>query len=279
MLLERIRRLFVVPGTAAVGPSAAVAAGLALAARAGAGVEVLAAAPELRLGHALLGRMAADLVAGENQARRERAGMVADQARAAAARLAVDCVVATPALAPAELLAAMARQSHGHDLCLADAEPGAYVMEHHPAQSLLFNSGRPLLLVPPGSVEIAPVARAVVAWDGSARAARALHDALPLLDGAEVELVSVTGEKDLSGALGGEALLPLLARHGVRGRVRLRALAGGGVADVLLDHVATTSARLLVMGAFVHTRLRQAVLGGATRSLLEHAPVPTLMSY
>lgn len=279
MPLDRIKSLFIVPGTAAGGPSAAVAAGLALAARAGAAVEVMAAAPELNLSHALLGRLAAELVAGENQARRERAAAVAAQARAAAAALAVDCTVATPALAPVDLLAAMARQSRGHDLCLADADAAAYVLEAHPAQSLLFGSGRPLLLVPGDQATLAPVARAVVAWDGSARASRALHDALPLLDGAEVELVGVTGEKDLSGALGGEALLPLLARHGVRARVRLLALAGGSVAGTLLGHVAASSAQLLVMGAFVHSRLRQAVLGGVTRSLLERAPVPTLMSF
>lgn len=279
MTVDRIKSVFIVPGTAGTAPSAAVAAGMALAARAQASAAVMAAAPALSLGHALLGRLAADLVAGENAARRDRARAVAGQAGELARALAVDCTLFTPALAPPDLLLAMARQSHGHDLCMVDADAAAYVLEAHPAHSLLFSSGRPLLLVPSGCTAVAPVTRALVAWDGSARAARALHDALPLLHGAEVDLLSVTGEKDLSGALGGEALVPWLARHGVAARPRLRTVAGGAVADALHAHLEETAAELLVMGAFVHARLRQAILGGVTRAILERTPVPTLLSY
>lgn len=279
MTVDRIKSVFIVPGTAGAASSAAVAVGMALAARAGAAAAVMAAAPELSLSHALLGKLAADLVAGENAARRDRARSVAAQAGEAARALAVDCTLFTPTMAPPDLLLAMARQSHGHDLCVVDAEAAAYVLEAHPAHSLLFNSGRPLLLVPPGTARLVPVTRAMVAWDGSARAARALHDALPLLHGAEVDLLSITGEKDLSGALDGEALVPWLARHGVAARTRLRTVTGGAVAEALQAHLEETAAELLVMGAFVHARLRQAILGGVTRAILERTPVPTLLSY
>jgi nucleotide-binding universal stress UspA family protein len=127
-----------------------------------------------------------------------------------------------------------------------------------------------------------PPRRVLAAWDGSAPAARALGDALPLLRQAgRVSLVVVDPER-LGGRVGerpGADMAAHLARHGVK--VEVQALPSGGLAtaDVLLDLAADTGAELLVMGGYGHSRLREFVLGGVTRSILGTMAVPTLMSH
>ena len=119
-----------------------------------------------------------------------------------------------------------------------------------------------------------------MAWDGSAKAARALNDALPLLREAyHVELVSVAGEKDLGRAISGADLALHLTRHGIKvGELTLPVL-DGDVAQTLRNHAKLIRADMIVMGAYVHSRLRQMMLGGTTQSLLKKGPVPLFLSY
>jgi nucleotide-binding universal stress UspA family protein len=145
-------------------------------------------------------------------------------------------------------------------------------------ESVVFGSGRPVLIVPYIQARPASLKNVLVAWDGSAPAARALGDALPLLARADrVELLSVGG-KALKGCDGqGVAVTRHLARHGIDATFK-HTTSAGDIGNTLLSHAADTGADLLVMGAYGHSRLREAVFGGTTRTLFESMTIPVLMS-
>jgi nucleotide-binding universal stress UspA family protein len=122
----------------------------------------------------------------------------------------------------------------------------------------------------------------VVAWDASREAARAVSDALPILEKASsVTVVTVNPrERDYGhGDVPGADIAVYLARHGVKVDVQRIDARDIDVGNMLLSHVANDSADLLVMGAYGHSRLREVVLGGATRTILGEMTVPVLMSH
>lgn len=165
-----------------------------------------------------------------------------------------------------------------HDLTVLDAEPVALAVDRGLIEHLLLESGRPLLVIPPGR-ESFTAKRVLVAWDGSAKAARAVHDALPFLRAAdEVEVISVTGEKRIPDGVPGADIAPHLSRHGVRVTVVNMPVERSDVAQTLRNRATLFGADMIVMGAFVHSRLRQMVFGGVTQSLLKSCPVPLFMS-
>lgn len=150
------------------------------------------------------------------------------------------------------------------------------------ADALVMDVGRPVLLVP--SVGRFPTigSRVLVAWNGSREATRAIHDALPILKKAQVAHVIAINP---SGGMAGHGDIPgadiclHLSRHGVNAvceHIRSEDL---NVGQMLLSRAADESADLIVMGAYGRPRLRQLVLGGATRHLLRHMTVPVLMSH
>jgi nucleotide-binding universal stress UspA family protein len=149
------------------------------------------------------------------------------------------------------------------------------------AEAVIFGSGRPTLILPQnprsGPFTLGTV---VVAWDFSRAAARAVSDSLPLLErAATVRVVSVLNEKHLDRKHSAEELSKNLSRHGID-VVLDRVDAGGrAVGAVLENYVASHAADLLVMGAYGHSRLREFVLGGATRSLLSKPSLPILFSH
>ncbi|MFI5015388.1 MAG: universal stress protein [Hyphomicrobiales bacterium] len=145
-------------------------------------------------------------------------------------------------------------------------------------ESVVFGSSRPVLIVPYIQTRPASLKNVLVAWDGSAPAARALGDALPLLARADrVELVSV-GAKALKGYdQRGAAVTRHLARHGIDATFK-HTPSVGEIGSTLLSHAADIGADLLIMGAYGHSRWREAVFGGATRSLLQAMTIPVLMS-
>src|SRR5690606_20730485 len=111
--------------------------------------------------------------------------------------------------------------------------------------------------------------RIIAAWDGSEKAARAINDAMPFLRAAtQVELISVTGEKDLTNSVPGAEIAPHLTRHGVNVNVLSLPSQNGDVAETLRNHAYLTRTDMIVMGDFMHSRLRQMILGGTTQSLL-----------
>jgi nucleotide-binding universal stress UspA family protein len=260
-------------------PSSALRYGLSLAQQAGAHVTVHAASLKLAIPHALVSSVAAGLVASENQRRQAVAGALVDRIRGEAETVGVACTVESPQLTYSELRDAFVAQARVHDLCVLDAEGSAVDVDRGLIEAVLFESGRPLLIVPPGRDAFA-AHRIVVAWDGSAPAARALGDALPFLRMAEmVELVSVTDEKDLSRLVPGSDAARQLARHGVNVTVTNLLSENGDVSETLRQQASRVAADLIVMGGYQHSRLREWVLGGVTQALLSSCPVPLFMAH
>jgi len=120
----------------------------------------------------------------------------------------------------------------------------------------------------------------VVAWDFSRPAARAVADALPLLEKAkQVYVVTVSNEKAIESRRSGTELAKHLKRHGVDAVLDTVDAAGRGIGDILKSYVTSRSADLLVMGAYGHSRIREFILGGATKSMLSRPPVPVFLSH
>ena len=259
--------------------SSALAYGLSLAREAGAHVTIQAASLKLVLTHAFISKVAEELVTAENRRLDALAHAVAEASRQAAAASGLACTTQAPQLAYPDLVESFTALARAHDLTVLDSEPISLAVDRGLIEAVLTNSGRPLIVVPEGQDAFAG-GRILVAWDGGAKAARALNDALPLLrEASHVELVSVTGEKDLGHAVSGADLAPHLTRHGIKvGELTLPVL-DGDVAETLRNHAKLIRADMIVMGAYVHSRLRQMMLGGTTQSLLKKGPVPLFLSY
>lgn len=145
----------------------------------------------------------------------------------------------------------------------------------------LFSSGKPLLLVPQGSFPTLRPKRVLVAWDSRIEASNAVSRSLDLMRSAEdVRLVlvdPVEGEFGQGGEPGAD-VATYLARHGIRVTVDRRPSQGRSIAAVLRQHAIDTSAQLLVMGAYGHSRLSERILGGVTKTMIDEPPLPILMA-
>jgi nucleotide-binding universal stress UspA family protein len=148
------------------------------------------------------------------------------------------------------------------------------------AESILFGSGRPLLalpLRPPGELALR---RVVIAWDGSRAAARAVADAVSILEHAkEIRVLTVVNERELSGESPAMELSSYLARRGLAAEVDLVDAAGRQIGEALNAYIASNEPDLLVMGAYGHSRVREFILGGATLSMLSKPTLPILLSH
>lgn len=143
---------------------------------------------------------------------------------------------------------------------------------------LIMASGRPILAIPYIGAPAQIGRKVLVAWNASRESARALSDAMPLLEAAdkiEIFAVEPRGIGDVPGA----DIAEHLARHGLNITVANTVGLDIDVGDVLLNQVADSGADLIVMGAYGHSRMRELVLGGATRHILGHMTVPVLLSH
>lgn len=147
-------------------------------------------------------------------------------------------------------------------------------------ETTLFDSGRPLIIVPNTQRETLKLEKVVCCWDGSRTAARAINDALPLLKKANaVELLIVEDETTANEQVKGTEIGRHLARHDIKVAVETIPAADMDVANAILSHVAGSPTSLLVMGGYGHSRLREFVFGGATRGMLSAMTVPVFMSH
>jgi nucleotide-binding universal stress UspA family protein len=147
-------------------------------------------------------------------------------------------------------------------------------------EGVLFESGRPVVFVPFIQKGGLTLDRIMVCWDGSRAAARAVADALPFLKKAkQVEVVIIADKAGKNDEIPGADLGQHLARHGLKVDVKRITSPEIDVPSTILSYAADSSADMIVMGGYGHSRLREFILGGATRGLLEAMTVPVLMSH
>lgn len=187
-------------------------------------------------------------------------------------------IVSASLAGAADRFGAMARR---FDLSVvAQAEPGKVAPEELIVEGALFGSGRPVVVVPYIQKSGIKLDRVMVAWDASRNAARAVADAMPLLARAKtIDVVIVASERPKSDEIAGADIGQHLARHGLKVEVKRIVATDTDVANTLLSHAADSSADLIVMGGYGHSRLREFILGGATRGILSSMTVPVLMSH
>lgn len=160
-------------------------------------------------------------------------------------------------------------------------EPETFIADRFP-ETVVMASGRPVLVVPYAGHYDTVGSQALVAWDGSREAARAVHDAMPFLVGAErvtVLHINSPGAPSRAGTPVTDITMTL-ARHGAN--VDFREIANDideTCGDALLSLAAGDGYDLLVMGAYGHARWKERVLGGTTRTIFESATLPVLMSH
>lgn len=149
-------------------------------------------------------------------------------------------------------------------------------------EGVLFHSGRPALIAPPGWTGASVGKRVVIAWDASREATRALSEADDLLEFAEaVTVVTVDAKPKMfgHGDQPGANIAGHLARRGLPAKVQNVDSAGRSASATILDTAQALNADLIVMGGYAHSRLRELVFGGATRELLRNTTVPLLMAH
>jgi len=147
---------------------------------------------------------------------------------------------------------------------------------------LALASGRPILAVPYAGQFETVGRRVLIGWNATREATRAVNDAMPLLAAADVVTVLTIDAReapDAHGELPGADISLHLARHGVKATIERTVSAGVPAGEVLLSRAADLGADLLVIGAYGHSRMRELLLGGATRSILQSMTVPVLMSH
>lgn len=161
------------------------------------------------------------------------------------------------------------------------AHPGHGTERFIPEETLLA-AGRPLVIIPYTGQFHNIGRQVVVGWKPTREAARALADALPILEqAAKVTILSVNSDRgpDAEPGIAAADIALHLARHGVRVEARTTIADSIGTADVLLNEVADCGADLLVIGGYGHPRVQEAMFGGVTRHILKSMTVPVLMAH
>lgn len=259
-------------------PAASVGYGLTLARAAGAHLTVQSTSWHLAGDDAWLGAFDDGFVAAEDRRLDALAAAAAERAAGDATQAGVVCATETPRLTYPEIVHRLVERARLFDLKVLDASPRVGDIDLERTEKVLFGSGRPVVVVPPG-VSTFSAKRILVAWEGGTQAARAINDAMPFLRAAEsVEVACVVGIQDMADTVAGAEIGPHLARHGVN--VTVNDLpAYGRVEDILRNQAGLFRADLVVMGAYRHSRLREMVFGGVTRSLLRDCPMLLFLSH
>ncbi|WP_291864163.1 universal stress protein [Bradyrhizobium sp.] len=194
----------------------------------------------------------------------------------AAPHLQVHCT--TREIALGAVLDAAAAEARYFDLTLLPWY-GETVAAQDMTQAVVFGSGRPAVLVPK-STQPASLEHIAIAWDASRVAARALGDALPLLaEGGRISVLTVQDEKPLGGSDLAGALVSSLEKRGFSATPLEITLGKRTIAEALQDTALSNGAQLLAMGAFGHSRIRDFILGGATKGVLTQMRLPILLSH
>jgi nucleotide-binding universal stress UspA family protein len=150
------------------------------------------------------------------------------------------------------------------------------------AGTVLLGSGRPLLMVPYAGNFDNIGKKIIVAWNASRESTRAVFEVIPIMQTAEtVEILAINSDETSEAGTPhpGADIAAALARHGINAIVKTTSADDVAIGNTLLNYASDDGADLLVMGAYGHSRLREMIFGGATRSILEHMTVPVFMSH
>lgn len=162
---------------------------------------------------------------------------------------------------------------------VGQAEPDKETIEDRIAEAALFESGRPVLFVPYIHTAALNLRHVTVCWDGSRAATRAIADAMPFLERAKlIDIVVMESERPKSEDFPRLDMASHLSRHGLKAELK-RIQLNMDVGNTILNYATDAATDLIVMGGYGHSRIREFILGGATRSLLEKMTAPTLMSH
>ena len=229
----------------------------------------------------VLGGIPTDLIEAQREENTKAAKAAASRFEAAAtgAGLSTEVRILDASVAgAADLFGRIARR---FDLAVVgQARPKEGASEELLIEGALFESGRPVVVVPFVQTKAVSLERVLVCWDGSRPATRAIADALPILRRAKtIDIVAVSGERGKGGELAGTNMARHLVRHGLT--VSLKRVSSGDVdvPSAIRAQVAETGADFMVMGGYGHSRLREFILGGVTRTILTSSTIPVLMSH
>jgi nucleotide-binding universal stress UspA family protein len=229
----------------------------------------------------VMGGIPTDLIEAQREENTRAAKVATDRFEAAASRAGLSAEVRLLDASVAGAADLFGRIARRFDLAVVgQARPQEGASEELLIEGALFESGRPVVVVPHVQTQGVTLDRVLVCWDGSRPATRAIADALPFLRRAKaIDIVAVSGERGKGSELVGTNMARHLARHGLK--VELKRLSAGNV-DVpaaITAHAVETGAAFMVMGGYGHSRLREFILGGVTRTVLTSSTIPVLMSH
>lgn len=180
---------------------------------------------------------------------------------------------------------AMAKFSRNFDLVIfrqANPTNRNFELIESIASKIMVHCGRPVFFMPYIGAHRTPAKKAIIAWDGTATATRAVHDSIPILKQInEVTILVVTEgkKKTAKGELLADDLAAHLGRHGVNANVRRTTTGSYDVSTVILNHIAENSLDLLIMGSYGTSGLQSKVFGGVTKKILDSMITPVIMSH
>jgi nucleotide-binding universal stress UspA family protein len=196
-------------------------------------------------------------------------------------RLRLSSVAGEWRVASGRISEAVVRQArHGDLIILGQVDPShPPPANRHLVEDVLLTSGRPTLVVPYIGQFRTVGTNILIAWNSSREAARAVHDAIPLLARAASVTLLVVSPRGQEIATDEADLIDHLARHGIHAKADRTVAPDISVSDTLLSYAADVSADLLVAGGYGHSRLRERLLGSITHDLLQHVTLPVLLSH
>jgi nucleotide-binding universal stress UspA family protein len=182
---------------------------------------------------------------------------------------------------PSEAAAILGATARLYDLAVvAQPEFERDTFDNTLAQEILFQSGGPVLFMPYTFKGAFHARRVGICWDGSRLAARAVRDAMPLLEQAEaITIITINAASSVPADASAAHLMRYLSRLGVPTEIDSVKTEKANIQSSILSLAADESLNLLVMGGYGHSRLKETVFGGVTREMLESMTVPTLMSH
>jgi nucleotide-binding universal stress UspA family protein len=229
---------------------------------------------------AVFDSVAVPIIAQYRDELRAAAQTARDQFTSAARKAGLSSQAHVLELGLAGVAATFGEFARNYDLSIVgQANPDSETPQDAIIEGALFGSGRPVLVVPYIQKTGIKLDHVIVAWDGSRNAARAVADAMPLLRRAGAVEVLTIETVERRNQVAGADIAENLARHGLKVEIKSIMDKVNDVATVILNRVADGSADLVVMGGYGHSRIREFVLGGATRGMLRTMTVPTLMAH